>query len=296
MEMHKKGSIITRKKMKNSIKKLALLVFLSSFGLGLSAQESSSDSTKTDSTKSDNNIKISFGKTKVIIIKEDKDGSSSDTIKIVKKKSQRHNHFAGVDLGVNGLLSPNTSTDLQKEAQFLELNYAKSIEVGINVWEKYMPIAKEKFGVTTGLGVKYNNYDLEQDVLIINKNDKTIATVDTTRSIKKNKFKSTMLHVPLMLETNIGKDADHSFHLAVGGTVSYRLASKTKQKYTQEGNDFKKKDRNDFNMNPFRFAAVARVGYGDFTLYASYSLTPLFDKDKGPEVYPFTVGLSLVSF
>ena len=99
-----------------------------------------------------------------------------------------------------------------------------------------------------------------------------------------------------MLETSLGKDADHSFYLAAGGTVTYILNSRTKQKYKEDGKNFKKKDKNDFNVNPFQFAATARVGYGDFTLYATYNLTPLFEKDKGPEVIPFTIGLSLLSF
>lgn len=296
MKVHKKGSIITREKMKNSIKKLSVFVFLFSLGLGMSAQETKTDSTKKDSTKSDNNIKISFGKTKVIIITDD--GVSVDTVKIAKKKSQRYNHFVGLDIGVNGFVSPSNSIDLQKEADFLDIDYGtKSLEVAINVWEKYMPIAKEKFGLMTGLGIKYNGYSLNKDVLIVNQNDSTFALPeDPTKSISKNKFKTTSIHMPLMVETNLGKDAEHSFHLAVGGMVNWRIGSKTKQKYKQDGDRFKEKDRNDFNINTFQFAAIARVGYGDFTLYASYSLTPLFEKDKGPEVYPFTVGLSLVSF
>ena len=178
----------------------------------------------------------------------------------------------------------------------MELNYGKSIEVSINFWEKYIPIAHEKFGLTTGAGLKYNSYDLVQDIVIVNQNNLTSGFGDSTREISKNRFKTNSLYVPLMLETNRGRDADHSFHLAVGGTVGYTYGTRTKQKYKQDGDEFKKKDRNDFNVNAFQFAAIARVGYGDFTLYATYNLTPLFDKNKGPEVYPFTVGLSLVSF
>lgn len=283
--------------MKNSIKTISLFVLLIGLGLGVNAQEVSSDSTQTDSTKSDN-IKISFGKTKVIIITEDdkKDDTevAVDTVKIKKKK--RYNHFAGLDLGINGLLSPNNSTDLQQDAQFLELNYAKSVEFSFNFWEKYMPIAKEKFGIVTGMGIRYNSYDLEKEVVVVNQMDSTFAVEDPTRSITKNRFKTNSIQVPLMLETNIGVDAKHSFHLAVGGLASYTFGTRTKQKYKQEGDNFKVKDRNDFNVNDFQFAATARVGYGDFTLYASYNMTPLFEKDKGPELYPFTVGLSLVSF
>ena len=99
-----------------------------------------------------------------------------------------------------------------------------------------------------------------------------------------------------MLETNIGKDAKHSFHLAAGALFSYRLGSKTKQKYSEDGKDYKVKNRNDFNMNPFRASLAARVGYGQFTLFANYSITEMFEDNDGPEIYPFTVGISLAAF
>lgn len=162
--------------------------------------------------------------------------------------------------------------------------------------EYYIPIAKEKFGIMTGLGFEFNSYDLDRSVSVFADEDTTIGVVDPTKDIEKNRFKSTMLNLPLMFETNIGKDAEHSFHLAAGVMGSMRVGSKTKQIYDQSGKEYKVKNRTDFNMSPFRMNAVARIGYGDFTLFASYSLTPMFDKDKGPELYPFTVGISLVSF
>ena len=162
--------------------------------------------------------------------------------------------------------------------------------------EYYIPIAKEKFGIMTGLGFEFNSYDLDRSVSVFADEDTTIGVVDPTKDIEKNRFKSTMLNLPLMFETNIGKDAEHSFHLAAGVMGSMRVGSKTKQIYDQSGKEYKVKNRTDFNMSPFRMNAVARIGYGDFTLFASYSLTPMFDKDKGPELYPFTIGISLVSF
>lgn len=290
--------------MKNLIVKSSILFALTlGFSFSMNAQETKSDSTKTDSVKTvsseDEDWKISIGKTRIIIQKD----NESDTLdlseakeKEEKKKKQRTNHFAGIEFGVNGLLSPKQSVDLQSDAQFMELNYRKSLEISFNLWEKYMPIWEEKIGLVTGAGFKFNNYDLVQDVVIVNQMDSVFGVVDPTRSINKNRFKTTAVHVPLMLETNLGKDADHSFHLAVGGTVSYMLNTRTKQKYKQDGENYKKKDKSDFNVNDFQFAATARVGYGDFTVYATYNLTPLFENNKGPEVYPFTVGVAFMHF
>ena len=252
--------------------------------------------------RSDGNWKISLGKTKIIVITDEDDKDTNvvdlDTLKIKKKPNQRTNKFAGLDIGYNSFVGADNNFDLQGDAEFLEVDDSptKSLEVAINVWEKYMPIAKEKFGLMTGLGIKYNSYELDQDLLIVNQNDSTFAIEIPEREISKNKFKTTSIHLPLMFETNLGKDADHSFHMAVGGMVNWRIIAKTKQKYEIDGDRFKEKDRNDFNINTFQFAAVARVGYGDFTVYASYNLTPLFEDNQGPEVYPFTVGISVSSF
>ncbi|MEX2379746.1 MAG: outer membrane beta-barrel protein [Vicingaceae bacterium] len=242
-------------------------------------------------TNGDTNT-FKWGNSKVIVISIEDD----TTKKKECEPKDRWNHFAGVDLGINGFLSPANSVDLQKEGEFMDLNYAKSISVAINFMEFYIPVWQEKIGFSTGLGFEFNSYDLDRDYSIFSNKDTTVGIADETKDIEKNKFRSTMLNLPLMLETNIGKDAKHSFHLAVGGMASYRVGSKTKQIFSQNGSDHKVKNRTDFNMNPFRFSAVARIGYGDFTLFAAYSLTPIFEKDKGPELYPFTVGLSLVSF
>tara|TARA_B100000965_G_scaffold251699_1_gene211750 strand:+ start:832 stop:1671 length:840 start_codon:yes stop_codon:yes gene_type:complete len=254
---------------------------------------------KSDTTAKDT-IRITTKKKKIIIIAREDDEADSeekkDTVSIHHISKQRWNHFAGIDLGINGFLSPENSVDLQKEAQFMDLNYSKSISVSINFMEYYIPIAKEKFGIMTGLGFEFNSYDLDRSVSVFADEDTTIGVVDPTKDIEKNRFKSTMLNLPLMFETNIGKDAEHSFHLAAGVMGSMRVGSKTKQIYDQSGKEYKVKNRTDFNMSPFRMNAVARIGYGDFTLFASYSLTPMFDKDKGPELYPFTIGISLVSF
>jgi hypothetical protein len=36
-----------------------------------------------------------------------------------------------------------------------------------------------------------------------------------------------------------------------------------------------------------------RVGYGNVTLFGSYTLTDLFKEGQGPRVKPFSVGLTL---
>ena len=273
-----------------------ILLCLICFSTGTYAQNADSNKVVDPDT-----TRITWGKKKIIIIDNDpydeEEEEEKEEPKDPKEREQRWNHFAGLDLGINGLLNSSNSVDLNGDEQFMDLNYRRSISFAINLWEWYIPIADEKFGIASGLGFEFNKYSLDRDFDIISIEDSTFAVATpNSKDLDKNLFKTTMINVPLMLETNIGKDAEHSFHLQIGGMLGYRLGSKTKQKFEENDKDYKTKNRNDYNLNDFRLNAVARIGYGDFTLFASYSLTEMFEDDKGPELYPFTVGISLVSF
>ena len=89
------------------------------------------------------------------------------------------------------------------------------------------------------------------------------------------------------------KNPKKNFHIAGGLEFAYRIRSVLKQKHSEGNTDYKIKDKNDFNLEPFRYSAVARVGYNNVTVFANYGLNRLFKKDRGPQVYPFTVGVTI---
>ncbi len=69
-----------------------------------------------------------------------------------------------------------------------------------------------------------------------------------------------------------------------------------KQKYKEDGKKQKEKYRSDFAMNSLRYGLTARVGFDYIKLFVNYDMVPLFQKDRGPEVYPVSVGITLTSF
>ena len=58
----------------------------------------------------------------------------------------------------------------------------------------------------------------------------------------------------------------------------------------------KNKDNKSFHTNPFYYGVRGYLGWGGIHLFADYALSTLFEKDEGPELYPFSIGLSLVRF
>jgi hypothetical protein len=104
------------------------------------------------------------------------------------------------------------------------------------------------------------------------------------------------VNVPLLLEFNTSDKPHKSFHIAAGVIGGYKLTSRTKREYEIDGAAVKEIKKDDYNINPFRLDATVRVGYGDFTLFGTYSLTTLFERNKGPELYPFSVGIRIMPF
>ncbi len=110
-------------------------------------------------------------------------------------------------------------------------------------------------------------------------------------------MKGTYINVPLLLEFNTNKKAKKSFHFAVGVIAGYRLSSRVKQIYELAGRTYKNKVSDDYNLNPFKYGATVRIGYGKFNVFATYSLSTLFEQNAvAPQLYPFTVGVTLVHF
>lgn len=265
---------------------------------------------------------------KKIVVKEDGDSVSlkwghtelivlGDSVELKRHPKSRRNHWAGVDLAINGFLNSRNSLDLSNDAstnpeeftQFMELNYAKSWTFAINFAEWYIPIHKHRFGLVTGLGTEWNNYELKHNVRLnaeggsfihgtvdeYNK-DYTWGEIDTLLDYSKNRFKTWFVNAPLLVELNTGDRKNKSFHVSAGAIFGFNLQTKMKYKYRKDGDDKKEKDKQSFNTNPFRVSLTARAGVGMVNFFATYSLTPLFESGRGPELYPFTVGVTLLGF
>lgn len=285
-----------KKNEKQKTMRLFNYILTAAFTIILSQSYAQVDSTQVIYNDNDTTtIMVGNKKYVVLTIREgDEDEIQAECDDYDKKK--KFTHWSGIDLGVNGYFFGDEFEMDHGENEFLELNYGGSRTFSINFLEQKIRIANDYFGLLTGLGVEWNNYKLEQDHVIMTNNDEIFGLVDSTRSVSKNKIRNTWAKVPLMLEFNTSSDNDKNFHLAAGLIGSWRLATKYKQKYEQEGKDNKFKSNDSFNMLDYRVEAGVRVGYRDLTLFASYNLTEMFEDDKGPEMYPFSVGISLLQF
>jgi len=271
---------------------------------------------KTDSLKKNLNTKVSGDSTRIrignksITIIDDNDHTTFtfpnrsrrnyDRWDVeYKRRSGFQGHWAGLEFGVNGLLDKNQSLTLKGDLAPLDLKQARSWNINLNFMQYSIGLGTDKVGLLTGMGLEFNNYHFSNPISL--KVENGITVVDSSyikgnMDVSKSKLSTTHLTIPLILEFQI-PTGDHGHRIFISGGVigGLRIGSHTKVIYDDGG---RKKDKNkeDFNLSTFRYGFTARVGYRGLKLFATYYPVQLFEKDKGPEVYPFSVGLILFNF
>jgi hypothetical protein len=239
--------------------------------------------------------KLRFGDVRVLVIADDKKSKKDSLAPKKPKIHQRKNHWAGLDIGIAGYATGVPSLDVPSEYDFLTLNYSSSRVWNLNFYEKYFKIHKNYVGIVTGLGLEFNRYNLLGNHVIVPYAD-SLTAFGTGTNFRKNILTANYLTLPLLLEFNTHQNPKKSFHLATGLVGAYRFSSKTRQVSEIDGRKSRVVTSDDFNLAPFKYSATVRLGYGNTNVFASYALSQLFEKGKGPELYPFTAGITLIGF
>jgi hypothetical protein len=256
-----------------------------------SASISKRDGDQTSSPNDTTNIHM--GKFDVHVTECDGDDDErSDREK--KADNNDFNFWQGADFGVAGYTTFDNQVNLPASMKFLELNYAKSYVFGVNAYQKNIHIYRNNINLATGIGATWYHYNFRNSYSLTPNVPYATATYDSL-NYKHNRLNMCYLNVPLFLEFNTNNDdASKSFHFGAGMDFGYNVFNnRLKQKYTLDGHDYKRKEKDDFNVNPFRYDVIARIGYGNYTIFASYALSTLFEKDKGPTVYPVSAGIHI---
>ncbi len=171
-----------------------------------------------------------------------------------------------------------------------------------------------KKNVNIGFGVGLTSHNVYHNMLVgynaiadsavlinyptrIPNNATTVADDSLNIEYKKNKISTTYIDVPIELRFMTNANAKgRRFKIAVGGRVGYLINGHTKYKggdYLYGTNtDIKLKQGIIQNINKLRYGATARIGYGNFNLFGYYALSQMFEKNKGPEIAPFSIGFS----
>jgi hypothetical protein len=200
------------------------------------------------------------------------------------------------------------------------MNTARSINFNFNPFELNVNIAKNRFGFTTGLGFQTSNYYFNDNYVMLQDSTSIVAykvqdVNGNPVTFKVNKMVVSYLNLPLLFEYQTNRYRRlNSFHVTVGVIAGVRIGSYTKQIYKNKDQSYYLVDNNGnkvasyyvdhytvrergaYHLSPFKVDAAFRIGWSHLNLFATYSLTQMFQKEQGPELYPWTVGITLLGW
>ena len=171
-------------------------------------------------------------------------------------------------------------------------------------------IGKSSFSFHPGLGLSTEKYMFDKNITIgygldeEGNSEMQFIPLDSMYSsevsFKKSMFNPVYLDIPLELRWRLLKnDPKHSLKITIGGKFGLLVDSKTKIKYREDGEAKIDKHKQNFELNPFRYGVYTKIGLGGLSAFYYYSISDLFNTDKGPigtTMYPMTFGLSLALF
>jgi len=127
----------------------------------------------------------------------------------------------------------------------------------------------------------------------------TIQDVSDTTHFKKYKLATAWLEAPIELRYSFNpENPGKSWKIALGVKVGTLLNAHTKGKTWQNSQgqtliSYIQKESGKRFFNTTRIVPTARIGYGHFSIYGTYQVGTLFKEGLGPDVRPYSIGLTI---
>ena len=223
---------------------------------------------------------------------------SQDTLRFQKEKNQ------GKDIIMLDVFN-DFWQDVPSDVNVRTINQGVAFYAMLN-----RPIATSDFSVALGIGVSSHNF-YSDAIPILSRNSANQPDGNTIFeslgnyynkpvAYSINKMNLTYIEIPIEIKYKTIAERNKRFRISVGFKIGYNISNHTKYRgedvieNTSEQVVIKKS--NIRNINDWNYGIIGRLGYGRFNLITYYSLSKIFEKDKGPQMYPISIGLTITPF
>lgn len=165
---------------------------------------------------------------------------------------------------------------------------SKSWEWGINFFTGGIAITNDNhWGVTSAFGIARMVYKLDNNYGF-EKIDGITVYKPAAEGInyQKSWLRYWAFRLPVSLEWQTKFGSRRAF-IAAGPELEWRVGIKSRAKYNGDKHTLS----SNLNANPLGVNLLLQAGYSNFAINARFALTPLFEKNKGPELYPASLGI-----
>lgn len=252
---------------------------------------------QTDSTKKESDT-IRIGNM-VIIKHDDGKGGSNETVHINSRKKKKPENVTTnwwiVDLGINQLDDKTVYGSGAAQAfapgltaEDFDLRNGKSINVNIWFFMQRLNVISHVVNLKYGMGLELNNYRYSRQITYQTDPTKVVIVPPATNKYSKNKLAADYLTVPVMLNFNFTPGRKNGFGFSGGVSAGYLYSSRQK---IISGASGKQKNKDDFDLRPWKLSYIGEVQLGPIKLYGSMATESMFK--KGLDQTPYNVGIRL---
>lgn len=159
---------------------------------------------------------------------------------------------------------------------------------------------KSNFSFAIGGGIASHNFH-SNSFTVVDENDVTSlkrikSLYPSVSNYDRNKISFTYFDIPMEFRLR----TKENIRAAIGFKFGFLLESHSKYR----GDDYLYNTTNQLfvkfkdveNIQNLRYGLTARFGWKFINLTGFYSFSNIFEEDKGPDIYPFSVGISLMPF
>jgi len=157
------------------------------------------------------------------------------------------------------------------------------------------------FSVAVGAGVSSSNIYFDKMEVQVAGQTPTLRFVNQADTSHWKKFKMTGAYLEAPVELRFASDPynyNKTFKFALGVKIGTLLSVHTKAKNFQTRteaaiNNYIRKESSKRYFNSTRLAVTGRVGLGFLSLFGSYQVNSFIKDGAGPDIKPYTIGLTL---
>ena len=201
-------------------------------------------------------------------------------------------HWAG--FGVGRLTTADNNMNIGYTAG-IPLNKGKSNEVMLNILEGILPIGGTTFGITSGFGLNWRSYHIEQNKHLLVK-DAVTGVYDAPAGVtyRYSRMRTLHLTVPLMIEFQPTMWRRHNFFLTAGVVGGWNVMNTYRVMYDDPSKGrVNMVESRGLQTNPLTLDIMVQVGYSCIGFYAKYSPVGVFQRGKGADVHAASIGCML---
>ena len=175
---------------------------------------------------------------------------------------------------------------------------SRFFEIGL-VWNTRVFNNTNWVRVKYGFSFQFNGLKPEDNQYFVEEGEMTVLKVYPVE-LEKSKFRMDNLVVPVHFEFGPSDSAETGwgtwystedrFKIGLGGYAGLSLGERQKLKFEEDGDNVKKKMKNDFNTNDVVYGVSGYIGWGSTSLYVKYDLNPIF-QEPNPPLYNVSAGL-----